>query len=116
MKNKILIFFILVLGYFIFNNINVSAVPACSLSIDTLSLPDGTVGTSYSATISASATSCSGVYIWSIISGSLPAGLNLIDSGSTTATISGTPTTSGTSSFTIQIADELNPAYKSSRS
>ena len=41
-------------------------------------------------------------YTWSISSGSLPAGLSL---NSSTGTISGTPTTAGLSSFTIQVAD-----------
>ena len=39
---------------------------------------------------------------WSIVSGSLPAGLSL---NSSTGEISGTPTTAGTSSFTAQIMD-----------
>jgi sugar lactone lactonase YvrE len=40
-------------------------------------------------------------YTWSIVSGTLPAGLTLATSG----TISGTPTTSGVSLFTLQAAD-----------
>jgi hypothetical protein len=41
-------------------------------------------------------------YTWSVVSGSLPAGLSL---ASSTGIISGTPTTSGTSSFTIRCTD-----------
>jgi hypothetical protein len=58
------------------------------LTITTAALPSGTVGTSYSQTLTASGGTPG--YNWSIVSGSLPAGLTL--SG---ATISGTPTKAG---------------------
>src|SRR5579875_236371 len=70
------------------------------LSITTTSLADATVGTAYSATLSATGGTNSG-YTWEIASGSLPAGLTLAGSG----TIRGTPTTAGTSSFTVQVTD-----------
>ena len=41
-------------------------------------------------------------YTWGILSGTLPAGLSL---NSGTGVISGTPTTAGTSNFTIQVTD-----------
>lgn len=44
-------------------------------------------------------------YTWSIVSGSLPPGLTLSISG----LISGTPTTSGTCSFTVQVKDASSP-------
>ncbi len=64
------------------------------------SLPDGTVGAAYSATLSA----VNGLapFTWKLASGSLPAGLTL---NASTGTISGTPTASGTSSFAIQVTD-----------
>ena len=65
-----------------------------ALTITTTTLPSGTTGTPYSTTLTANS---SGV-IWSLISGTLPAGLTLSSSG----TISGTPTTSGSSSFTVR--------------
>jgi hypothetical protein len=70
------------------------------LEITTTSLPDGESGTAYNQTVSATG----GVtpYSWSIISGSLPAGLSL---GSSTGTISGTPTAYGTSNFTVRVTD-----------
>lgn len=41
-------------------------------------------------------------YVWSIVSGSLPSGLSI---DSTTGIISGTPATSGNSTFTVQVED-----------
>src|SRR5207249_4718900 len=63
-------------------------------------LPSGTVGTSYSQTLAA--TGGTPPYAWSVISGSLPAGLTL---NVTSGAISGTPTTAGTSNFTVQVRD-----------
>jgi len=75
------------------------------LAITTTSLPGGGTGTSYSSTVQASG----GVtpYTWTITSGSLPAGLSL---NSTSGNISGTPTATGMSSFTIQVTDHESPA------
>lgn len=61
--------------------------------ITTESLDSGTVGAAYSQALQAD----NAPTLWSITSGSLPDGLNL--SGST---ISGTPTTAGTSTFTVK--------------
>ena len=71
-------------------------------TITTSSLPDGVVGESYVAELSASGGETP--YSWTVISGALPAGLTLSSAGS----ISGTPTTAGTSSFTVRVsgADE----------
>lgn len=71
------------------------------LTITTTSLPNGTVGTAYSATLAA--TGGTPPYTWTE-SGTLPAGLTLSSSG----TISGTPTAAGTSSFTIQVKDSAS--------
>ena len=71
-----------------------------TLSVTTNSLPTGQVGTAYSQTVSA--TGGIAPYSWSVSSGSLPAGLSL---SSGTGIISGTPTSIGTSSFTIQVKD-----------
>lgn len=70
------------------------------LSITTTSLAGGTVGTAYSATLQA--TGGATPYSWSLSSGSLPAGLSL---SASSGVISGTPTTSGTSTFTVQVKD-----------
>jgi hypothetical protein len=74
-------------------------------AITTTSLPPGTIGTPYSATLKASA----GVkpYKWAIIAGSPPAGLTL---NATTGAITGTPTgPAGTSTFTVQVTDSDKP-------
>lgn len=74
-----------------------------SVAVTTASLPNGTVGTSYSATLSA--TGGTPPYSWIVSSGSLPSGLTLSANG----LVSGTPTTSGTSSFTVQVTDSSSP-------
>ncbi len=71
-------------------------------SITTTSLPNGTVGVGYQSTVSATGGTLP--YSWSVASGSLPPGLSL---GSTSGTISGTPTTDGSYSFTIQVSDSV---------
>ena len=64
-------------------------------TITTESLPDGEVGTAYSQTLVATG---SETITWSLASGStMPAGLTLNSDG----TITGTPTTAGTSTFTV---------------
>lgn len=70
------------------------------LFITTTSLPSGTVGSSYSATLTASG----GVpgYTWAIIAGSLPPGLTL---NTGTGAISGTPASANTFGFTAQVTD-----------
>ncbi len=70
------------------------------LSITTTSLPNGSVGASYSQTLTASGGTPN--YFWAVSAGTLPAGLNLIGS-----TITGTPTASGVSNFTIRVTDSL---------
>jgi hypothetical protein len=72
------------------------------VAISTKSLPNGTVGAAYSAVIQASG-GCT-PYAWSIVSGSLPAGITATPSTTTKSlNLSGTPTTAATSSFTVDV-------------
>ena len=70
------------------------------IKITPASLPNGIVGTAYSAILTASG--CSGECTWSS-KGTLPPGLSL---GSTSGTISGTPTSAGSFPFTITATDQ----------
>jgi hypothetical protein len=77
----------------------VDAPPA---TIATTTLPNGTVDTSYSATIDGTG-GCT-PYKWAISSGSLPKGVTQKASSSTTAlALSGTPSTAATYSFTVSL-------------
>jgi hypothetical protein len=78
---------------------NFSIAIQTELAVTSLSPPAGTVGISYSTTLSATG----GVppYSWTLASGDLPAGLSL----SSTGAISGKPTASGNSTFTVQVVD-----------
>ena len=83
----------------------VEILPASSsLQFSTSSLPAGQVGASYSTMVQA--TGGTTPYHWSISSGSLPAGLTL---SATTGTISGKPTASGSSTFTVKVTDSTSP-------
>lgn len=72
------------------------------LTITTTSLPDGVVGQPYTTTLAASGGTGTG-YHWSIVSGSLPAGLS---GNAQSGVISGTPTQGGVASnFTVGVTD-----------
>ena len=83
------------------DNIHGTAPP----SITTTALDDGTVNTSYSETLNADGSPTS----WEVTDGSLPAGLTLDES---TGLISGTPTTAGTSTFTVKAANDYGSDSK----
>lgn len=82
-----------------------TAPPAGPLAITTSSLPSGSNGIAYAATLAASGGTPA--YTWSITAGSLPPGLTL---AATTGVISGTPTATGTTNFTVAVTDNANPA------
>jgi uncharacterized repeat protein (TIGR02543 family) len=77
------------------SSLGLTVITDATLSITTASLPDGTVGSVYYQTLTAIGDP---TITWSIESGSLPDGLTLSSSGA----ISGTPTASGTFSFTVK--------------
>lgn len=74
------------------------------LAISTLSLPPGTVGVEYNATLSA--TGGTSPYSWSIPSGGLPTGLTL---NQTNGVISGRPTTATQIGFPVRVTDSASP-------
>jgi Putative Ig domain len=74
------------------------------IHITTTSLPDGTAGQPYSATLAV--TGGLTPYTWTITSGKFPTGLSL--NGSSGA-ITGTPAVVGTSNFTVQVTDSETP-------
>jgi para-nitrobenzyl esterase len=78
--------------------------PPPAPSITTASLSDGTIGAAYTQTIQA--TGGTAPFSWSVSSGSLPHGLALGASSSSSVTISGAPDTVQTNvAFIIQIRD-----------
>ncbi|MCU0436341.1 MAG: SBBP repeat-containing protein [Raineya sp.] len=82
------------------NDIFVAKYVQCpAITVNPTTLPNATVGTAYNQTVTQ--TGLSGAVTWSISAGNLPAGLSL---NTTTGAITGTPTASGTSNFTIQVA------------
>ena len=89
----------------LYQQIALEAATNQPVAITTSSLPNGFVNLAYSATLTASG----GVtpYTWSLASGSLSAGLTL---NTNTGVITGTPTTLGTSNFTVRVTDAGNPA------
>jgi DNA-binding beta-propeller fold protein YncE len=68
--------------------------------ITTVSPPSGVPNTAYITTLAASGGTAP--YSWSIMAGTLPAGLSL---AATSGVISGTPTASGTTNFTVMVTD-----------
>ncbi|HEX3969456.1 MAG TPA: Ig domain-containing protein, partial [Edaphobacter sp.] len=74
-----------------------------AITITSSTLSSGTNGSSYSGLLQASGGTTP--YTWSVTAGSLPAGLSLAPSS---GLISGTPTATGTSNFTVTIADAGN--------
>jgi hypothetical protein len=75
-------------------------IAAPPISITTTSLPSATQGTSYSKSLTA--TGGTAPFVWSITSGSLPAGLSL---NANTGVISGTPTASGSFPISVMVKD-----------
>jgi hypothetical protein len=75
-------------------------------TVTTTSLPNGTVGTAYSQTLTAAGAT---PITWSIDTGSLPGGLTL----STAGVISGTPTTANTFNFTVKATNATGSGTKS---
>jgi hypothetical protein len=75
------------------------------LTITTASLPDGTVGAAYNATVNASGGATP--YTWSATG--LPAGLSM---NASTGQINGTPTATGVSTVNITVTDSTSPSHQ----
>ena len=87
----------------------VNAPQWSAFSITTAGLPPARVGVAYAQTLSA--TGRVTPYTWSILSGSLPAGISLAPA---TGALSGMPAAAGSYPFTVQVADaEIPPATAS---
>src|SRR6266481_236805 len=85
---------------------NVGPTP---LSVTTTSLPNGTQSVAYNQSLAAAGGAAP--YSWSLMSGLLPAGLSLSAMGQ----ITGTPTTVGTSTFTVLVTDSSSPVQTATR-
>jgi alpha-tubulin suppressor-like RCC1 family protein/putative cell wall-binding protein len=79
--------------------LSLTADPAHTITITTTSLPGAVVAQPYAATLAAAGGTAP--FTWSVASGSLPPGLSLSTAGS----LSGTPTTPGSASFTVTVHD-----------
>ena len=79
--------------------------PPPALSVATRSLASGTVGEAYSEALQA--LNGTPPYSWKVVAGNLPAGFSPL---STSGIISGTPTTAGTTNFTVEVTDSAKPA------
>ncbi|CAG0972672.1 hypothetical protein PLCT2_01444 [Planctomycetaceae bacterium] len=85
-------------------NLSGTVTVAGGLTIVTTTLPNGVIGATYNATITAQ--NGTGPYTWSLASGTLPTGLTLNTAATgLTTSITGTPTAAGVFTFTIQVAD-----------
>jgi hypothetical protein len=74
-----------------------------SLTVNPASLPNGTQNVAYSQTVAASGGT--GPYTYAVSAGALPAGLSL---NASSGAITGTPSGSGLSAFTVRATDSLN--------
>jgi hypothetical protein len=86
-------------------SVNLTLTVISGLAITTASLPNAQVGVAYSATLAA--TGGVAPYTWSVLAGTLPAGLAL---NAATGAITGTPTTAvNATPLTFKVADSFAP-------
>jgi large repetitive protein len=86
-----------------------------SVQISTATLPNGIVGQAYSAAVNAVG-GCT-PYKWSLVSGTLPAGITMkVSSTTTSLALSGTPSSASTYAPTVQVTGCGGATYKHSYS
>ena len=85
--------------------LTISAAPTSTLTLTATTLAEATLNTAYSAALTA--TGGVAPYTFTLANGTgLPAGLTLSSAGG----ISGTPTTAGSTAFTVNVTDSTTPA------
>src|SRR6266550_4038902 len=89
----------------VMTTLSLSVVAVAPLLAVAISLPNGNIGGPYDAVLTA--TGGKAPYTWTVAAGALPTGLTLV---STTGTITGTPNTAGSFTFTMQVTDSSAPA------
>lgn len=77
--------------------------------VNAVAIPGGVVGKAFTRT-TLTATGGKGSLVWSVVAGALPPGVKL-----SYGALSGTPTTAGTYSFTVQVADSATPKNTATR-
>lgn len=80
------------------------AAYADTIAVSPTTLPNGQVNSAYSQTLTATPSGAD-PYTWTVSSGSLPAGISLSTDNSDQATLTGTPSAGGASTFTISVTD-----------
>lgn len=80
------------------------SITVAPVTVNAATLPTGLIGKAYPST-KFTANGGKATLVWTVSAGSLPAGLKL----STAGALSGTPTTAGTSTFTVRVADASVP-------
>src|SRR6266513_396369 len=89
----------------VMTTLSLSVVAVAPLLAVANSLPNGNIGGPYDAVLTA--TGGKAPYTWAVAAGALTTGLTLV---STTGTITGTPNTAGSFTFTMQVTDSSAPA------
>ena len=92
---------------------NTFSIAGSTVMISTTSLPSGLVGIPYGSALQA--IGGTPPYTWSVSSGSLPSAFAITTNsanvtGQTITAITGAPTATGTTQFTVKVADSANPA------
>jgi hypothetical protein len=89
------------------------SIAGAGIVISTTSLPGGLVGIPYGSALQA--IGGTPPYTWSVSCGSLPSGFSITTNnanviGQTITAITGAPTATGTTQFTVKVTDSANPA------